>query len=249
VRVRKAINLAVDRRAMAAIAGAPLYGEVSCQIVPPGIVGHVPYCPYTVRPDPAGLWHGPDLAEAKRLVAASGTRGQRITLWKDPEHPLSRVIDLVADVIKKIGYQPVIRTRSGREIFDTALDNPKQYQMILGGWFADYPSPSNFIIPAFACPQFADRVLAGVQTSANSAHFCSPEIDQKMATALDAMEDDLLGAADLWAGVDRAIIDEAPIIPYVTQRIATLVSARVGNVQYNSVLGLLLSQMWLTDRK
>ncbi len=249
VRVRRAINFAVDRRAMAESAGAPLSGALTCQILPPGIIGHVPYCPYTVNPGPTGIWHGPDLATARRLVAESGTKGQQIALWVDPENPLAKVIDLVADAMRKIGYRPVIRNRPGNEIFDTALDSPKKYQSILGGWFADYPSPSNFMVSAFACPAFADRVFAGVQTTANTAWFCSNEIDKKMAEALDAMENGLLGSADLWSAVDRAVIDAAPVVPYVTQRTATIVSARLGNVQYNPMTGLLLSQMWLTDRK
>ena len=250
VRVRRAINFAVDRRAIAAVVGAPLSAELTCQILPPGIIGHVPYCPYTVNPGPAGIWSGPDLDAARRLVAASGTKGQRITLWRDPNRvSLARVLDLVADAMRKLGYEVVINSRDGDQIFESALDSPKKYQSIPGGWIADYPSPSNFMLPAFACPAFADRALAGVQTSANSAWFCSDEIDKKMQAALDAMENGLLASADLWAGVDRAVIDAAPVIPYVTQRTATIVSPRVGNVQYNPMMGLLLSQMWLSDRK
>ncbi|MFY9588943.1 MAG: ABC transporter substrate-binding protein [Actinomycetota bacterium] len=249
VRVRRAINYAVDRKAMAQVTGAPLSGALTCQILPPGIIGHVPYCPYTVKPGPSGIWNGPDLATARRLVAESGTRGQQITLWADPDHPLYRVVGLVADAMRKIGYRPVIRNRPGDEIFNTALDSPKKYQSILGGWFADFPSPSNFMLPAFACPAFADRALAGVQTTANTSWFCSDDIDKMMADALDAMEKGLLASADLWTAVDRAVIDAAPVIPYSTQRIATIVSPRLGNVQYNLMTGLLLSQMWLTDRK
>ena len=250
-RVRRAINLAVDRRAMAEIAGAPLSAELTCQILPPGIIGHVPYCPYTINAGPQGIgvWHGPDLATARRLVAESGTRGARITLWVDPESPLAGVIDLAAKAMREIGYRTVIRHRPGGEIFETALDDPKQYQSILGGWFADFPSASNFTVPGFACPPFADRVLAGTQTSANTSHFCSQEVDGRIAAALDAMEDDVLGAADLWAAVDRAITDAAPVIPYITQRAGALVSTRVGNVQFHPVTGILLSQMWLSDRK
>lgn len=249
VRVRRAINLAVDRRAMAKVAGAPLSGQLTCQIIPPGIIGHIPYCPYTVNPNAAGIWHGPDLAAARRLVADSGTKGEQITLWQDPDNRRASVIDLLADAMRKIGYKPVIRLQSGQKTFDTALDSPKRYQSIVGGWFADYPSPSNFTIPSFACPAFADRVLGGVQTTANTAWFCSDDIDRKIQAALDAMEVDFLGSSDLWAGVDRAIVDAAPVVPYGTQRTATIVSRRVGNVQFNQLTGLLLSQMWLTDRR
>jgi peptide/nickel transport system substrate-binding protein len=249
VRVRRAINFAVDRRAMAEVLGAPLTADVTCQILPPGILGHVPYCPYTKNAGEAGIWTGPDLEEAKRLVAESGTRGARITLWMDPGNPAAHVIELVADAMRAIGYKPVIRRRDGFEIFATALDDPKQYQSIMAGWFADLPAPSNFTIPSFSCPDFADRIFGRPDSSANIQFFCDRTIDDMIEQALAAQEKDVLASADLWAAIDHAIVDAAPSIPYGTQRIATLVSARVGNVQYNPMTFLLFTQMWLTDRK
>ena len=70
-----------------------------------------------------------------------------------------------------------------------------------------------------------------------------------IVAALKAQERDFFSAADLWTDVDRAITEEAPFIPYATLLNATLVSPRVGNVQSNPLTGVLLTQMWLTDRK
>ena len=72
VRVRQALNYAVDRNRLVAINGGTIT-RASCQI-PPGVDGYKRYCPYTVDPDSTGTYHGPDLAKARRLVAASGTR-------------------------------------------------------------------------------------------------------------------------------------------------------------------------------
>ena len=60
--------------------GAPWPGaRPLCQILPATVPGHVPYCPYTRRPNEAGEWSAPDLARARGLIAASGTKGIAIT--------------------------------------------------------------------------------------------------------------------------------------------------------------------------
>ena len=75
----RAVNLAVDRVAYAVDAtGGPDAGDRACQVLPAGLPGHRPVCPFNVAPTPAGVWIAPDRSEAERLVAASGARGARI---------------------------------------------------------------------------------------------------------------------------------------------------------------------------
>ena len=83
VRVRRAVNLATDRRRIVALWGGSDAAQPACQMTPLSIPGARPYCPYTARPSAAGTWVGPDVAAAKRLIAASGTRGMRVRVWTD----------------------------------------------------------------------------------------------------------------------------------------------------------------------
>ncbi len=83
VRVRRAVNFAIDRAAISASYG-PGFARPTCQLRPPGTVGFRRYCPYTAAPDGTGEWKAPDLARARRLVAASGTRGMSVTVWTVP---------------------------------------------------------------------------------------------------------------------------------------------------------------------
>ena len=79
-RVRRALNYAIDRRHVVELAGGSGLAGLSCQIIPPGLPGYAPTCPYTRDATAGGGWSAPDLARARRLVAASGTRGARVTL-------------------------------------------------------------------------------------------------------------------------------------------------------------------------
>ena len=80
IRVRRALDYAVDRARVVALHGAGL-AQPTCQLVPPTDPGYREYCPYTAAPDSGGEWKAPDLAKAQALIRASGTRGQTIVVW------------------------------------------------------------------------------------------------------------------------------------------------------------------------
>ena len=79
--VRRALNYAADRAAAVQAVGGPDVAQATCQILPPHFPGYRPYCPYTAGPTTQGTWTAPDLAKARALVARSGTRGMKITVW------------------------------------------------------------------------------------------------------------------------------------------------------------------------
>jgi peptide/nickel transport system substrate-binding protein len=106
VRVRRALNLAVSRRAIGTLFG--ITGRSTCQILPPNFPGYVPYCPY----------EGPDLAEARKLIAASGTAGTRVTVWATPDYAFGTPVPVgryFVGLLRDLGYRARIREVSGQE--------------------------------------------------------------------------------------------------------------------------------------
>src|SRR5262249_22746307 len=57
IRVRRALNYAVDRAKVARLLGQA--SQPTCQALPPYIPGYRRYCPYTLDPTAAGVWHAP----------------------------------------------------------------------------------------------------------------------------------------------------------------------------------------------
>lgn len=250
VRARKALNYAVDRRALITAAG-PLTRELSCQLLPENMIGYVPHCPYTKAPNPSGLWTAPDLDIGRRLVAESGTSGQRVTVWTmggdSPEAVIRRrVAPVIADALNAIGYRPSIREVPG-DIPDyvEALGDPdSKHQILLAGWATEYPAPANYFLPLTTCPetlaQFGKGALAFTR-------YCSRKIDELTLRALDLQEEDPAASAQLWARVDRQVTDEAPLVNWANGRSVFFVSGRVGNVQGHTTYIVLLTQMWVTE--
>jgi peptide/nickel transport system substrate-binding protein len=52
-------------------------------------------------------------------------------------------------------------------------------------------------------------------------------------------------AAALWARIDREITDQAPWVPVYNPRSLVMLSARVGNYQFNPYWSLLIDQLWV----
>lgn len=56
-------------------------------------------------------------------------------------------------------------------------------------------------------------------------------------------------AANLWADLDREVVDEAVAVPLANQSNVQLVSERTGNVQIHPVWVPMYGQMWVRERQ
>jgi YVTN family beta-propeller protein len=243
LRVRRAINYAIDRAKIAQLLGQD--SQPACQILPVGLPGYRRYCPYTTDPSPSGTWHVPDLAQAERLIAASGTRGTRITIW-NLEANYDRTLDTyLVSFLDRLGYRTRVKDFS---TLDTSAalrfaDSRTSAQAALLGIPLDlpYPSASQVLQAEFACHSFA----ANSAGNPNWSEFCDHRVDAQINNALAAESNDSPDTAALWAQADRTATDQAPAVPLTTVNDIHLVSARTGNYQYSFPLGVLLDQLWI----
>jgi peptide/nickel transport system substrate-binding protein len=236
-RVRRALNYAIDRRRMVELAGGGGLAGLSCQVIPLGLPGYTPTCPFTQRPTPAGSWSAPDLARARRLIAASGTQGARVEVWGFVGRYL-RVIRYAGEVLRRLGYRVRIGVQPDPDrYFNYVNDSRHRAQAGFDGWIADFLSPSNFFEP-FTCGQFVRNSRA----NANVSQFCDHAVDAGYHAALAARGTE---ANARWAALDRRVLAAAPAVPLFTQRSLMLVSDRVGNAQTHQQLGPLLDQFWV----
>jgi peptide/nickel transport system substrate-binding protein len=226
-RVRHALALAVDRGRVADLTGGREAGSPTCQLLPPGLPGYRPTCPFTVARSPAGVWVAPDRAEAERLVAASGARGIRVEVWTYAQRrELGRYI---AGVLSDLGFRARLRVFAEGEQLIAAVFDPREHAQVgIMGWVADFPEPAGFM-----------RALVACDGGLNLSHFCEPGID----AAIDRAAGSRAGA--VWARVERRIAGSAPLVPLVTHRVVVLTSGRAGNIQIHPLNGVLLEQIWV----
>lgn len=228
VRVRRAVNLAVDRDRLITLTGGAGSGKPTCQVLPPNVAGYVRYCPYA-----------PDPAEARRLVAASGTVGLTVTVWSfpDPAHGAA----YLGSVLRSLGYKTRLKVLGAAAYFHAAADPRNRIQVGPSGWIADYPSADNFLYPLFTCPGYRPRS----KEYANYGHFCSTRVDPEITRARALEISDPQAAGALWSKIDREVVDQAAWVAYANHQAFDLVSRRVGNYEHNPWWGALLDEMWV----
>src|SRR5215208_1966734 len=237
-RVRQALNYAVDRGKAAELAGGAELARPTCQLLPPGFPGYRPRCRYTLNPNLAGTWTGPNWAMAKRLVRESGTRGSRVRIMTErSQKQLGRYF---ASLLRRLGYRSSLLVLPAAAYF--AATPPEPVNIWWDGWVTDYLAPSAFIQPLFSC---ASRPGPPWQLSDDFAPSCDRRIDAQMNHALAQQSSDPTAANALWQSVDRRLADAATAVPLFNRQHLTLVSDRVENVQHHPLSGVLYDQLWV----
>jgi peptide/nickel transport system substrate-binding protein len=236
VRVRRAVNYAVDRRRMVALAGGSGEAGLTCQLIPPGLPGYVPTCPFTLAPTRGGGWRAPDLARARRLVAASGSRGARVGVFVGPRY--AGIGRYTGAVLRQLGYRVRVRVFPDVESSSSYIaDSRHHVQIGITGWVDDFLTSSSFFDP-LTCRLLIPRSSA----NNNQSQYCHPAIDAAADAALAAHG---TVANTRWAALDRRVLADAPTVPLFSRRALLFVSDRVGNPKIHPLLGPLLEQFWV----
>jgi peptide/nickel transport system substrate-binding protein len=220
-RVRRAINLAIDRGFLASQVGIALPGVVTCQGIPPNIIGYRPYCPYTADPNPhTGLWSAPDLDGAQRLVREAGASGARILVQHIQGSVHRDRAQYMLDLLRRIGLRSSLTTNSAQAHIDAT------------GFRLDFPSPYQGASLAVDC----DLRLLG---------FCDRELEADVQRAAELETHDPAKAAELWSSIDRRLTDQARTAFIATGQGIDVVADDVGNYQHHAIWGILVDQLWV----
>jgi peptide/nickel transport system substrate-binding protein len=191
--------------------------------------GYQPHCPYTIDPTATGEWIAPDLQRVRRLVAASGTAGMKVTVWTMPARAAA-TREVVA-ALKRLGYRARVRVEA-THYFDKVLDKKTRLQAAMSGLVSPWASPPSSVLPFLTC---------GATSFENPGSFCDRSIAARIKRALRIQASDPDASARLWLRIERELVDQAPWVALYTPTWAEFVSKRVRNYQGAD----LLEQLWV----
>jgi peptide/nickel transport system substrate-binding protein len=209
VRVRQAVNYAIDPAALTRIFGGRLHP--SQQILPPGMPGYQEY----------KLYPGPDLDKAKALLAQAHPSDMDITVWTNDEPDRKRIGAYYQDVLNSLGFHTTLKIISG-DIYFTTIGNLKTPDLDTGfdDWFQDYPHPNDFFEPLLSCDSIHPT------NNNNHGQVCIQPLTDK-TNELDTKQLTDPGVEDQYAALDKSYMEQAVWAPYGNEKLATFTSDRV----------------------
>ena len=233
VRVRQALNFAIDRREVLDLLGAPASQPATCQILPPNFQGYEPFCPFTLDPD-SGVWSAPDLDAARALIDDADATGERVTLWVSRAVPpqIVEAMRNVVEVLNELGLEADLKLVADATYWrGIRAGEPQGFWT---GWAPAYPSASEYIGPLFECG-----------SSGNVTGVCDEALDDQIEEARTLQATDPAAANQAWTELEHQLVEDAVWVPLTNPVTNYALSADVGNVEVNPMLGILFSQLWV----
>jgi len=207
VRVRRAVNYAIDPEALERIYAGTL--KRTQQVLPAQMPG---YRKFELYPH--------DVERAKRLVERADPADREVTVWTNNLSPNDEVGEYYQQVLNQIGLDAKLKTVDAANYF-TVIGNASTPDLDTGwaNWFLDYPHPSDYFQP-----QLASESIAPVGNT-NWARFGDPEIDAKIRR----LASEQLGPKQEaeYAALDREVMKQAPWAPFGTLNLGTFVADSV----------------------
>ena len=200
LRVRQALNYAIDRQAYIMASGGTLSADPGTTLITPGIAGYQSYDMY-----PAGT--SGDVDKAKSLLADAGVTSLDLTLIVSNDATSVSKAQAIEQAYTRIGVNVTIKPMESNAWTDAATgDDPSGYDLSLSSWQPDYPSAAGNIQPLYASSQIGGG-------NYNISRYSSPAVDALIDQALAST--DATAAQALWFQADQAIMTDAPVVPLV----------------------------------
>ncbi|MCQ4084830.1 ABC transporter substrate-binding protein [Streptomyces sp. RB6PN25] len=229
VRVRQAIEYALDKDALRTARGGPIAGDIATTLLPPSTPGFVPDDPY---PSPGEKG---DPAKAKALLAEAGhASGLSLTL-DAPATPTGEAqAQAVQASLGQAGIKVNINAIATSAFYSTVGNTSQEHDLVIAGWTPDWPGASTYL----------PIVFDGRQITAQGNNNYSQYNSDKVNTRLDqiAKMTDPAAAATAYGQLAKEIMQDAPVVPFLWDKAAILIGPHVtgayGHIAYVGRLDL-----------
>ena len=203
VRVRQAVNWALDRTSIQNASGGNQLADVATTIIPPAVNGHLDFDLYPSEGD-AG-----DVEKATALLAEAGLAdGFDFTLDIRTTPMAQAQAEAVQQGLERIGANVKLNVIDTSIYYETIATPSQQNNAAITGWCPDWASSASTFIP----PLF-DGAAITEKGNQNLAQLNDPAVNARIAE-IRAMTD-VDAANDAWGELDEQIMGLAPIAPMV----------------------------------
>ena len=227
VKLRQAVNYAIDREAIVKIIGGTLSRSPWSQILSENLL-------YGQSPDVYAM----DVAKATQLVKDSGVATPiNITLANFADNPAPQVSASIKETLEAIGFKVTVKALSADVYYGFLADPKSDYNIGVAGWGEDYADAITYYKPLLLCGQ-----------GSNYGQFCDKGFDAKV-NEINALPD---GADRNGQFAQLSTDTAANLAPWATldlRRKVSFISNRLGNYVWGPGKQFYFGSYFLTDGK
>jgi peptide/nickel transport system substrate-binding protein len=226
VRVRQALQYAVNKTDFQTAYGGELFGPVINSVIPPDAAGYRDVTLY--QAPPTG-----EPEKAKQLLADAGASNLAITLDTSDSVRATAAAVAVQNALKRAGIDLTINKIPGANFYTTIQNDAQAHELSTGGWCADWPSSSSILPPIFG----PDNMLAPTRPGTNNfSRYQDNEVWAEMKRISTEVTDEA-EAADAWAALNERIMQDAPVVPLTNDSGVFVHGSKVTNVEISPTWG------------
>jgi peptide/nickel transport system substrate-binding protein len=212
LKVRQALNYAVNRQSLVKLRGG--LGKVTQNFLPPSYPQYKAITQYSYN-----------LQKAKQLVAQSGTKGMKVTVYTIGDVTFDKAAgEYLQGVLKSLGYNAGIRELAGANYFTIIGNQKTKAQIGFTDWFEDFPYPTDW----FNVLQYGP-VIHEVHNN-NNSNVDIPAMNQEMDRLAHLPPDQALSSStnEAWAKLDSDLmVKYATEIPYLNGILTSFFSSNM----------------------
>ncbi|WP_326824951.1 ABC transporter substrate-binding protein [Streptosporangium sp. NBC_01756] len=215
VRVRQAINYAVNKDTVVAGDGGTTLAVKATSIQPPTIVGRVDYDPYPT-----------DMAKAQQLLNDAGLGGGfALTLDVRPVARQQGMAVAIQEALKPLKIDVKINNIDTSTFYEVIGTPAQQHDAALTGWCPDWLSGATFLPPLF------DGRNIVAKGNSNLAQIDDEAINKRIDEIAEMTDIDAANAA--YSELDKQIMEKAPIVPLVYEKNVTVIGGNIAGAYLN----------------
>ncbi|MGR4880442.1 ABC transporter substrate-binding protein [Streptomyces sp. LARHCF249] len=222
LRIRQAVQYALDREAVLTASGGPALNDPATAFMPGSL--HGGRQPDTLRIPASG-----DVEKAKQLLKEAG-KADGITTRITVSNGDKGVAEAIQQSLGRAGIKVTIDTVDPSAFYDTIGDTKNRTDLVYTGWCPDFPSGSTFL--PFV---FDGRYIKETGNSGNHSLFRDGATMKRMdeiAAMTDAAQ-----ANSAWQQLDTEILAKAPAVPAVIERMPLLLGTNIAGAFGHSSFG------------
>ncbi|HWV23686.1 MAG TPA: ABC transporter substrate-binding protein [Thermomicrobiales bacterium] len=223
LRVRQALNMAVDREGIAAAVYQNIAGEAAYGYLPPHFPSHYP--------DAKEIGYAYDPEAARALLEEAGVGGEPISLKMIATNRSDEmaVAQIVQTNLKDIGIDVSIETNTPSATFEYSQTGDFDLYLALWGWGSPDILNSSFVTGA----------------DSNRSAIADPELDTLLADAIGAPSIEELN--ERYQLADKYLIENAMWVPLIFQTDLIAVRNEVAGFDFNAMGDLSFPTDWSID--